>query len=150
MTITGDLLAAYALVLTVVALLQTLWYPDIAKAGAALKRKQLPQYYEDGITLWRDHRLTFWGRSLPLCLATILSLGAFAWPCVAVITASYRAVHELSWGAFQYYDAVAAGFVLVSLLTLYVAVLQLIQAGGFVVSRLGIALLPRARDRSDH
>lgn len=63
---------------------------------------------------------------------------------LSVIGTTGSAVREHSWGAFQYYDPVAAAFVLVSLMTLYVGILQLIQVKGFIGSRIAIARRPPA------
>jgi hypothetical protein len=80
--VSADLLGAYALLLTTVALLQTLWYPDITAALKSLEK--MPHYREDAIKLWQENRGVFHREALPLLVATTASLLAFIGPAIGV------------------------------------------------------------------
>lgn len=130
MKISGDLLTAETLLLTIVALLHTLWYPEISDS---LKRLEtLPQYKRGALTAWKAQRSRFWGRALPLLVATAGSLAVFSPVISDVVYKARDAVIRLGWGAFRYYDPIAAAFLLVAALTAYVCLILIRQNGRFI------------------
>jgi hypothetical protein len=140
--ISADLLGAYALLLTTVALLQTLWYPDITAALKSLDK--MPHYREDAIKLWQENRGVFHREALPLLIATIASLLAFIGPAIGVVGRALAAVGTLGAGVFGHYNPIEAAFVLVTLMSIYVGVLQGVQVYGFIRQRRLIGSLPPA------
>jgi hypothetical protein len=140
--ISADLLGAYALLLTTVALLQTLWYPDITAALKSLDR--MPHYREDAIKLWQENRGVFHREALPLLVATTASLLAFIGPAIGVIVRALAAIGTLGAGVFGHYNPIEAAFVLVTLMSIYVGVLQGVQVYGFIRQRRLIGNLPPA------
>jgi hypothetical protein len=135
--ISGDLLTAETLLLTVVALLHTLWYPEISES---LKRLEtLPQYKRGALTIWTAERPRFWGRAVPLLAATAGSLAVFSPVISDVVYKTRDAVTRLGWGAFRYYDPIAAAFLLVAVLTAYVCLILIRQNGRFMGVRCQIS-----------
>jgi hypothetical protein len=140
--LSGDLLTAEALLLTVVALLHTLWYQEISASLAKLAT--LPQYKGDALDKWKPERSRFWGRAIPLLIATAGSLLVFSPVIIDVLYHAWDAVVRLGGGALQYYDPIAAAFVLVGVLTGYVCLLLIQQNRRFLVIRWTIHLKKEA------
>jgi hypothetical protein len=107
----GDLLSSASLLLAAIAMVFSVWYPEIK----SLSDKNIPDHDRN------QHRskltILFWSRALPLALASIGVAIIYLPDCLEIIKRSAKAHFSPDAGQTFQYDAVATAFILVELLT---------------------------------
>ncbi|MGH2489271.1 MAG: hypothetical protein ACRDFR_06625 [Candidatus Limnocylindria bacterium] len=112
-----DVLGAASLLTAVIALLYSLWYPEIRRAIEARRRPQLADRGPE-IRLVRSTLVT---KAIPLIVATVLQMLVFGPDAIVVIANSLQAALE-SPGAASY-DSVQAAFLAVYVLSVILAMI---------------------------
>jgi hypothetical protein len=129
----GDLLSSASLLLAAIAMVFSVWYPEIK----SLSDKSIPDHDRD------QHcsklKRLFWSRAFPLALASIGVTIIYLPDCLNIIKRSAKAHFSPDAGQTYQYDAVATAFILVELLTIGLMVFLL-----YYVSRL-ISLIRQSR-----
>lgn len=109
----SDLLAAESLLVTTVALLFTVWYPEQSAAQALpvwdKRADRQPQIAEVQRVLWT--------RSLPLVVASISLAAVFAYDAGHIVIDAVRALAHGRWS----YNAISAALVVAEILAIYLA-----------------------------
>jgi len=106
----ADLLSAASLLLTVLTILYSLWYPEISAAS----RSNVDRYSANRKIAHREARTIFVAKALPLCLATLALFLATVPPVLAI-------VHRPFARDVDSYDAVATIFVAVAAVFLFLS-----------------------------
>jgi len=107
----GDLLSVSGLILAVLGLLYSAWYPAISDAIAA----KIPEHFADRVVVTKRLRIAFWGKALPLAVASLLTVGALAPDALAILTSSLAQFRQSPGTLISHYDAVSTLFSLVVL-----------------------------------
>lgn len=119
----GELLSAAALITTVIAILFSLWYPEI-EAAMAIKAANRPPFRADRLPEIAHARQTLLTKCMPLSVIAAMPALVFAPEALGVLVRSIDALAD----PLSRYDAVAAAFVAVYLLTLVLLVISVAQA----------------------
>lgn len=129
-----SVLGAASLLTAVVALLYSLWYPEIRQAIDVVREPKKP----DRGPAIRLVRGTFTTKSVPLLLVTALQLLVFGPDAVAVAVNALRLTTSGPPGKTIAYDSVQAAFLAVYVLS---AVLAVVAAGVAIQLRRKLAKL---------
>jgi ABC-type microcin C transport system permease subunit YejB len=125
----SDKLSAASLLLTAVAIIYSLWYPEISRALKIAPKPHKP----DNRTDFKEVGQILITRSLPLFLISIALVAIFAPDSVQIIRLTLQTLASAELRARSRYDAVTACFLAVSSLTLlftaHLAVLSIRLAG---------------------
>jgi hypothetical protein len=110
----SDKLSAASLLLTAVAIIYSLWYPDISHA-----LKVVPKPHKlDNRADFKEVGHILAARSLPLFLISMVLVAIFAPDTIAIIRGTMDTLTSAELRTHSRYDAIAACFVAVSGLTL--------------------------------
>ena len=107
----SDILSSATLLLTIIGLLYTVWYPTMTEALAT----KVPQYPEDRIRPLPRVRDALKTKALPLAAASILLTLVFMPVAWSIAVRSMREFFAFGLAAGQHYDPVQAAFFLVVL-----------------------------------
>lgn len=108
----SDLLAAASLLLTVLAVLYGLWYPEMAATLAIRPALHL----EDSVADRRAVKRVLTQRALPLAMGSLAVTVVFTPDAARILWDSVTQIRSVGW-SFARYDAVRAAFLLVTMLT---------------------------------
>jgi hypothetical protein len=111
----GDKLSAASLLLTAVAIIYSLWYPDISRALKIVPKPHKPDNRAD----FKEVGRLFLTRSLPLFLISVALAAIFAPDSVAIVRDTLGILANPDLRAHSRYDAVPACFLAVSALILF-------------------------------
>lgn len=115
----GDLLSAASLLLAVLGMLYSLWYPEIQKA---LDLK-LPKFEEDRVEPYKVILETFWTRSLPLAALALVDSLIFMPDTIKVMYKIYTQVMTSNASIFfRDYDSVGIAFCAVEIITIGIGI----------------------------
>ena len=121
----GDLLSAASLILAVVGMLYSLWYPEIQKA----LDEQIPKFKEDRIKINKAIGGVLWTRSLPLAILALIVSLIFTPDTLKV---SYEIYNQISTSDiatfFRNYDSVGIAFCVVEILTIGIGLHVLVMS----------------------
>lgn len=107
----GDLLSSASLLLAAVAMVFSVWYPEIKSLSDAA----IPRH--DRAPHRRKLSILFWTRALPLTLASLCVAAIYFPEFITIFRRSYGAHFSSGVNNIFRYDAVATAFILVVLLT---------------------------------
>ena len=111
----GELLSAASLILAVVGMLYSLWYPEIQKA----LDEQIPKFKEDRVKIYKAISGVLWTRSLPLAILALIVSLIFTPDTLKV---SYKIYNQIATSNvdtfFREYDSVGITFCMVEIITL--------------------------------
>jgi len=105
----GDLLASASLLLTLIALLYSLWYPEITKALEIEVKKHAADRLKDH----QGAHSVYVSRALPLSLAGVALTVAFTPNLIGIAVASGKNVLTAGWKSLLDYDVASTSLVLV-------------------------------------
>jgi hypothetical protein len=108
----GDLLSSASLLLAAIAMVFSVWYPEIKN----LSDTDIPKHDRSPHT--RKLRILLWTRALPLAFASLCVTAIYFPEFIKIIQRSAKARFSPSEGNIFHYDAVATAFILVVLLTM--------------------------------
>lgn len=114
----SDLLSAASVILTVSGILFGLWYGDLQRVIA----ETIPKHLPDRKSIQGEIRSALLGKAVPLAAFSVLASLIFLPALISVVVdALSKAVHY-RLGALALYDAGKCSFVLVSLMTMGLAI----------------------------
>lgn len=105
----SDLLSAASLLMTVIAILYSLWYPELTK----ILEIKPSQYKEDNIGPMRQVLRVLLGKALPLSVMALIVAFVFLPDAVKICIEGYTEFKIKGCNAFINYDAVRTAYVLV-------------------------------------
>lgn len=111
----SDKLSAASLLLTAVAIIYSLWYPEISGALKIVPKPHKPDNRADFKQVGR----IFVTRSLPLFLISIVLVAIFAPDSIQIMARTLQSLVSAKSRAHSRYDAVTACFLAVNVLTLF-------------------------------
>src|SRR5207244_5933951 len=117
MTATGDLLAAASLILTVLTVLYSVWYPGALEALDL----NLPEHYEDALPMLSDIRAVLRRQIIPLVMAATLATAIFLPKAIGVLRGTVDDLSDRGLHAFSDYDPIKATLVFVVAFTGFLA-----------------------------
>jgi len=109
----SDLLSAASLILAIIAVIYSLWYPAIEHALLL----PVSSHAADNRKNHAEARRMFFQKALPLCVATALAVAVFGPNAISICIVSCQVAAEQGFHAIATYDAVRAAFVFVVLLS---------------------------------
>jgi hypothetical protein len=114
----SDLLSAASLLLTVLGVVYSTWYPEIVNAiGMAI-----PDHIANRGAVRQMVRAALYGKALPLALAATILTVIFLPDALTIACGALGSFRSLGRSAFREYNAVQAAFCLVVVLTAALAV----------------------------
>lgn len=117
MTDTADLLAAGSLILTVLAVLYSIWYPEVQSTLAIA----LPVNYDDAVPLLTQIRKVRNQQTTPLFIASLATTLIFLPKAIGVLTGAIDDLADRGLKAISDYDPIQTTFVLVVIFTGFLA-----------------------------
>jgi hypothetical protein len=117
MSQTSDLLAAGSLILTVLAVLYSIWYPNMqAKLGLTL-----PDHKEDATPMLTEINEVLHHQTVPLLLASLVTTLIFLPKAVGVVSGAAEDLSDHGLHAVSDYDPIQATFLFVVVFTGFLA-----------------------------
>jgi hypothetical protein len=113
----GDLLAAGSLILTVLAVLYSIWYPNVQAKLAIV----LPPHGEDATQQLAEIKDVLVGQTIPLFLASLAATLIFLPKTVGVIKGAISDLADHGLSAISNYDPIQTTFVFVVAFTGFLA-----------------------------
>jgi hypothetical protein len=113
----GDKLSAASLLLTAVAIIYSLWYPEISRALKIVPKPHKP----DNRAEFKEVGRLLMTRSLPLFLISLALAAIFVPDSVEITRETYAILGNPDLRAHSRYDAVSACFLAVTTLTILFA-----------------------------
>jgi hypothetical protein len=126
----SDNLSAASLLLTAVAIIYSLWYPEISGALKIIPKPHKPDNRAD----FKEVGRIFATRALPLFLISALLAVIFVPDSIEIFRRTARVLRSAELRAYSHYDAVRACFFTVTVLT----VLFTIHLGILVIQLIGL------------
>lgn len=108
----GDLLSSASLLLAAIAMVFSVWYPEIK----TLSDTEIPKHDRNPHT--RKLIILLWTRALPLALASLCVTAIYFPEFIKIIQRSAKVHFSPTEGDIFHYNAVATAFILVVLLTM--------------------------------
>jgi hypothetical protein len=107
----SDLLGSASLLLTLIALLYSLWYPEIIQA----LNIKVKSHAADRVQDHQEVRSVYVSRAIPLFVAAVALTIVFSPDVARIIVKSLHNVFSRGWLSAQDYDASSASLVLVTI-----------------------------------
>jgi hypothetical protein len=113
----GDLLAAGSLILTVLTVLYSIWYPNAQEKLALV----LPTHYQDAVQELTEIRQALVGQTIPLFIAALAATLIFLPRAIGVLVGSVGDLANHGLAAVSDYDPIQTTFVFVVAFTGFLA-----------------------------
>jgi hypothetical protein len=115
----GDLLSSSSLILAIVGMLYSLWYPEIQKALSS----KLSRYKEDRGEIYKEITNVIYGRAIPLATLAILTPVIFLPDTIKTFNKIYVQIITSDVKTFFLnYDSVGIAFCVVEIVTLAIGI----------------------------
>lgn len=115
----SDILTSISTVITVIAILYSLWYQDIEKAIA----EELPEHKDDQIEPKKIVKSTLISKAIPLFIVSFLFFIIFIPESIEITKQSIAAVQSSSWN----YNSTMFSIIFINILSLLITIILLIK-----------------------
>ncbi|EMB21557.1 MULTISPECIES: hypothetical protein [Treponema] len=115
----SDILTSISTVITVIAILYSLWYQDIEKAIA----EELPEHKDDQIEPKKRIKTTLINKAIPLFFVSFLFFIIYIPESIGIVKQSIASVQSSSWN----YNSTMLAIIFINILSLLISVILIVK-----------------------